>query len=114
MITVDRFRAEARAWLAANAATAPPDWGPILPPDQQKRAHLPVTARGDVVWCQLFSEPGAGSDLASLSTRADGDGDDFVINGQKVWTSGARCSDWGILLARTDQDAPKHRGISCF
>ena len=82
-------------------------------PDQQ-RQHLAATVRGERVWCQLFSEPGAGSDLASLSTRAERDGDNFVINGQKVWCSGGRYSDWGILMARTDPDAPKHEGISFF
>ncbi|HLT15566.1 MAG TPA: acyl-CoA dehydrogenase family protein [Acidimicrobiales bacterium] len=82
--------------------------------EAQKREHLPRTARGDVVWCQLFSEPGAGSDLASLSTRAERDGDVYVVNGQKVWCSGGRASDWGILMARTDPDAPKHKGISFF
>ena len=82
--------------------------------DEQKAAHLRATARGDRVWCQLFSEPGAGSDLASLATRAVRDGETFVISGQKVWCSGGRYSDWGILLARTDPDAPKHRGISFF
>ncbi|MDQ1397630.1 MAG: hypothetical protein QOG64_2889, partial [Acidimicrobiaceae bacterium] len=81
---------------------------------EQQAEHLPPTVRGERVWCQLFSEPGAGSDLASLSTRAFADGDDFVVTGQKVWTSGARASDWGILMARTDGDAPKHRGISFF
>ena len=81
---------------------------------EQQAEHLPRTARGDVVWCQLFSEPGAGSDLASLSTRAVRDGDDWVVDGQKVWCSGGRASDWGILMARTDPDAPKHRGISFF
>ena len=81
---------------------------------EQKQDHLPPTVKGERVWCQLFSEPGAGSDLASLSTKAVPDGDDFVVTGQKVWTSGGRASDWGILLARTDPDAPKHRGISFF
>jgi alkylation response protein AidB-like acyl-CoA dehydrogenase len=81
---------------------------------EQKAAVLGPTMRADRVWCQLFSEPGAGSDLASLSTRAIRDGDDYVISGQKVWCSGGRYSNWGILLARTDPDATKHRGISFF
>jgi alkylation response protein AidB-like acyl-CoA dehydrogenase len=81
---------------------------------EQQAAHLRQTLTAEQVWCQLFSEPGAGSDLASLSTRAERDGDAFVINGQKVWCSGGRYSDWGILMARTDPSLPKHRGISFF
>ncbi len=82
--------------------------------EAQQRAHLPPTVRGERVWCQLFSEPGAGSDLASLTTRAEPDGDEWVINGQKLWCSGGRASDWGILLARTEPEAAKHTGISFF
>jgi alkylation response protein AidB-like acyl-CoA dehydrogenase len=184
VIGVEEFRAGAQEWLADQKATAPPNWGPIMPPErreqgmewqqrlhaagyagihwpveyggrglsiehqqawmeccadagvppfinmvglvlaagaiqlfgteEQKLAHLPETARGERVWCQLFSEPGAGSDLASLQTRAEQDGDGWVVNGQKVWCSGGRASDWGILLARTEHDMPKHKGISFF
>ncbi|MFJ5720342.1 acyl-CoA dehydrogenase [Streptomyces sp. NPDC093149] len=82
-------------------------------PQQQERYVLP-TLRGELLWCQLFSEPGAGSDLASLRTRAERTEEGWRINGQKVWTSAARSADHGILLARTDPDAPKHRGLSYF
>ena len=80
--------------------------------DDQKKEHLSRILAGESQWCQGYSEPGSGSDLASLQTRAIRDGDDFVINGQKIWTSGAHNSDWMFMLARTDPDAPKHRGIT--
>jgi alkylation response protein AidB-like acyl-CoA dehydrogenase len=82
--------------------------------DEQKDQHVNAIANGETWWATLYSEPGAGSDLASLQTRAVEDGDDYVINGQKIWTSGAHHSDWGWLAARTDPDAPKHKGITMF
>ena len=80
--------------------------------EEQKKQHIPPSVRGEVSWCQGYSEPGSGSDLASLSTKAVLDGDDFVINGQKIWTSGAMQSEWMFALVRTEPDAPKHQGIS--
>ncbi len=80
--------------------------------EEQKEVHLGRILRGEVLWCQGYSEPGAGSDLAALQTRAVRDGDDYVLNGQKIWTTGAQFADWMYMLARTDPDAPKHRGIT--
>ena len=91
--------------------------GPILilyGTDEQKKLHLNAITSGTGYYCQLFSEPGAGSDLASLQTRAVRDGDDYVVSGQKIWTSDGHRSDYGWLVARTDPDAPKHKGISTF
>ncbi len=82
--------------------------------EAQKSELLPRIVRDEIAWCQGFSEPGSGSDLASLQTRAIREGDIYVVNGQKIWTSGAQSADYMILLARTDPDAPKHRGITYF
>ena len=82
--------------------------------DEQKRRYMPDNIAARTVWCQMFSEPGAGSDVASLQTKAERDGDEWVLNGQKVWTTLAHRSDYGVIVARTDPDQPKHAGISMF
>ena len=80
--------------------------------EEQKARHLPKIISGEIKWCQGYSEPGSGSDLASLQTKAVVDGDNFVLNGQKIWTSGAQHADWMFALVRTDPEAAKHDGIS--
>jgi alkylation response protein AidB-like acyl-CoA dehydrogenase len=82
--------------------------------EEQRRAHLPGIARGEVFWCELLSEPDCGSDLAAVRTRAIEEGDHYVINGQKTWTSGAHLRDWGFVLLRTDPNLAKHKGLSYF
>src|SRR5919198_1160509 len=82
--------------------------------EESKRRYLPKLASGEEIWCQLFSEPSAGSDVAGLRTRAEKKGDNWIINGQKIWTAGAHYSDYGILLTRTDPTVPKHKGLTMF
>ncbi len=119
---LDREQARALAEAMRDARARPPLTGmglSMIGPtllefgtEAQRAEHLPKITSGELRWCQGYSEPGAGSDLASLKTRADDAGDHFVINGQKIWTSGANFADWIFCLVRTDFDAPKHEGIS--
>jgi alkylation response protein AidB-like acyl-CoA dehydrogenase len=109
---------EEMAYNAAPAGNMGIAWvGPSLMlygTEEQKAKFIPRITGADDWWCTLYSEPGAGSDLAALQTRAVRDGDEYVINGQKIWTSGGHLADWGWLAARTDPDAPKHKGITMF
>ena len=107
-----RYGVSMSIFMAALSMAAPTlmAWGT----DEQKQRFLNPIRRGEMVFAQLFSEPNAGSDLAGLQTRAVQDGDEFVVNGQKVWNSYAHLADWGILLARTDSDVPKHQGLTYF
>lgn len=82
--------------------------------EAQKQRYAPAALKGDEIWCQLFSEPSAGSDVAGLRTRCERDGDDWIINGQKIWTSGAHFCDYGVIVARSDPSQPKHKGLSYF
>src|SRR5579871_6827525 len=100
-------------YIGAGAALVGPtliQWGT----EKQKQRFIPKILSGEETWCQGYSEPNAGSDLASLQTRAVDHGDFFMLEGSKIWTSGAQWADWMYLLARTDPTAPKHKGISCF
>lgn len=111
------YNEEMAYWGAPGQTQGADRFGPTLilyGTDEQKATHLPLIAADEVTWCQGFSEPSSGSDLASLQTRAVRDGDDYVINGQKIWTSNAQNARYMGLLARTDPDAPKHRGITFF
>jgi len=109
-----RMRAPAPIFIGGLAVAVIGPTIIIYGTEEQKQEHIPRILSGEVMWCQGFSEPGSGSDLASLQTRAVKDGDDYVINGQKMWTTLAHMSQYMLLLARTDPDVPKHKGLSYF
>ncbi len=109
-----RSRAPAPIYIGALAVAVIGPTIIIYGTEEQKQKHIPRILAGEEMWCQGFSEPGSGSDLASLQTRAVKDGDDYVINGQKIWTTLAHMSQYMLLLARTDPDVPKHKGLSYF
>ncbi len=109
-----RMRAPAPIFIGGLAVAVIGPTIIIYGTEEQKKQHIPPILAGQTMWCQGFSEPGSGSDLASLQTRAVKDGDDYVINGQKIWTTLAHMSQYMLLLARTDPDVPKHKGLSYF
>ncbi len=109
-----RMRAPAPIFIGGLAVAVIGPTIIIYGTEEQKKEHIPPILAGETMWCQGFSEPGSGSDLASVQTRAVRDGDDYVINGQKIWTTLAHLSQYMLLLARTDPDVPKHKGISYF